>query len=165
MTKKQAQIFTWFWTVVMQFIYIYAISLAYRKNFSLIEWGIFLFGVTLALNGQIYYTFLKGWKGSSDKADGVWTGGPFKLVRHPYYGGLIIMAISAYIHEVVQVLPYVKAGFFSFGLIKQQLLYLVLMFILVKISLYQEKNLVEMHGDEARVYFKKVRARWIPFVV
>ena len=119
--------------------------------FGVLEWTIFALGALLASVGQIYFTVLKKWNGRVTKNE-IWEGGPFKLVRHPFYGGLILICVALAVSSSKFYLPLVIFP----GLVIS---------MLMKISITQEKELIAIHGDEARRYFKKIKKRWLPFII
>lgn len=126
---------------------------------NIYEWTIMVTGYVFAAWGQ-FYTVTKARPLKSNKINLV-TDGPFKYVRHPYDGGIIIMSlamIEAFIRSSIQENAIPKI-FLAAPLVIPSL------FFNVYGSLNNESKLRRLYGQQAEEYFKKVKKRWIPFVL
>ena len=77
--------------------------------------------------------------------DTLHVGGPFRVVRHPIYFGWILMVFGA---------PMMTVNRLIFGAISSAYLILAIP--------WEERSLVEAHGDQYRAYQRSVRWRVIP---
>ena len=77
--------------------------------------------------------------------DTLHVGGPFRVVRHPIYFGWILMVFGA---------PTMTVNRLIFGAISSAYLILAIP--------WEERSLVEAHGDQYRAYQRSVRWRVIP---
>jgi protein-S-isoprenylcysteine O-methyltransferase Ste14 len=112
-----------------------------------------ILGIVLALIGLsfIVLSFLKiGVVPSIKSKSGLSTTGIYSIIRHPIYGGTIILFL---------------------GLILFQKSIVPLLYLPISITLYfymtllEEKDLIHFYGDEYREYKMKTKKRFIPFIL
>lgn len=137
-----------------------------RGTYGICEWALFFAGTMLASWGQVHFTIIESWRGGYTKSnEPLWERGPFAIVRHPYYGGMLIMTFSLAFLVVKR--------FFQQLLNNQPFDYqsiapLIVIFAIANfartIAIQQEQQLLKSHGIIAQQYFDRVRKRFVPFI-
>jgi protein-S-isoprenylcysteine O-methyltransferase Ste14 len=117
-------------------------------------------GLVSVLIGAILFAWSRieresTWAGSCTKPDDIaehflCTSGPYRYVRHPHYGG-IMLGIAGFELMIASWLLLVMAivFFWEFTLLAKT----------------EERDLTEKYGDQYRAYMKQAPWRFIPFVV
>ena len=77
------------------------------------------------------------------------TGGPYSIVRHPFYSGFIILALGLTI---------------VFPMYETRLLAVLTLAVMVTFVPREEEQLMVQYKDEYRKYMKKVKWKLVPFL-
>ncbi|MBI5639995.1 MAG: isoprenylcysteine carboxylmethyltransferase family protein [Nitrospirae bacterium] len=99
--------------------------------------------IHLISNGLVLIGFVimwKGWKLIHGAKSGLVTNGPYAYVRHPQYSGLFIVMIGMLI---------------QWPTIITALMFPVLIFVYYRLSKREEREMMELFGDEYRRYTEK----------
>lgn len=99
--------------------------------------------IHLISNGLVLIGFVimwKGWKLIHGARGGLVTGGPYSYVRHPQYSGLFLVMIGM----LIQWPTIITAAMFP-----------VLIFVYYRLSKREEREMMELFGDQYRIYIEK----------
>jgi len=122
-----------------------------RMNYS--HWSIVVLSILITMIGalMIIFSFLKmGIIPSIKTKSGLSTSGTYKIVRHPIYSGTIITFIGL----IILMKAYLSLVYFSLSI----LLYYIM-------TIFEEKDLIKMYGEDYISYCKVVKKRIIPFIL
>ena|SRR3972149_6194162 len=122
-----------------------------RINYS--HWSIVLLSILITMIGalMIIFSLLKiGIIPSIKTKSGLLTSGTYKIVRHPIYSGTIITFIGL----IILMKSYLSLVYFPLSV----LLYYVM-------TIFEEKDLIKMYGEDYKSYRKVVKKRIIPFIL
>ena len=120
-------------------------------------YGVQLLGAVFTIRGAgvVDVRELAGWKATTSvpprdgettvQAPTIKSSGPFRVVRHPIYLGWMLMVFAA---------PTMTSNRLLFAIISSTYLILAIP--------WEEKSLVEVHGDQYRAYQRTVRWRVLP---
>ncbi len=124
-----------------------------QPRFTYFHWSITLLGIVITLAGalMIICSFLKiGVIPSIKVKSGLSTSGTYGIVRHPIYSGTVITFLGL----IVMMRAVLSLSYLPFS---------VLLYYLM--TVYEERDLIKMYGEDYLSYRKAVKRRIIPFAL
>ena len=109
--------------------------------------GVIVGGLLASLGGVICLYWYIYWKRNFQGE--LLTGGPYSMVRHPFYTGFILFVVGLN---------------FALPAYETRLLLVFTMAVMVVFIPKEEEQLIEEYGKEYRIYMKKVPWRLIPYL-